>query len=406
MLAPHAVSITELWASGDRLLFTSDLSGVNELYALDPQDGGVQRLTTTRFGASDFEILRDTLFYSALQPEGRLVHKTALSDLRTQAAGFSVLPQYPIAEALSAGEPLQPDWQAPVAVSDPRPYSKLGHLFRFHSWLPVYFKYDAINDFSVESILQDAGLGATAFFQNTLGTSWGQVGYHAAPTKEGWRHSAHATFTYTGLYPVIETSLDIGDREAWLYSVKKGKDKISLEHAGRGVPLVSGHIRTYIPWNFSSGGWLRGIVPTATFVLSNDRDEQGASMQRTAFSLRGYIMQRTPASRVYPRFGIGAEVGGCFRWTTGLIAPAGYGFLYGYLPGLHETHGLRWTATLAHRFDGGTFSEVLARTAPRGFDTEINNRLASYSEQFKGSLDYVMPIIPVGRAVLGPAAPT
>ena len=404
VLAPHAVSITELWASGDRLLFTSDLSGVNELYALDPQDGGVQRLTTTRFGASDFEILRDTLFYSALQPEGRLVHKTALADLRPQAADFSVLPQYPIAEALSAGEPLQPDWQAPVAVSDPGPYSKLGHLFRFHSWLPVYFKYDAINDFSVESILQDAGLGATAFFQNTLGTSWGQVGYHAAPTKEGWRHSAHATFTYTGLYPVIETSLDIGDREAWLYSVKKGKDKISLEHAGRGVPLVSGHIRTYIPWNFSSGGWLRGIVPTATFVLSNDRDEQGASMQRTAFSLRGYIMQRTPASRVYPRFGIGAEVGGCFRWTTGLIAPAGYGFLYGYLPGLHETHGLRWTATLAHRFDGGTFSEVLARTAPRGFDTEINNRLASYSEQFKGSLDYVMPIIPVGRAVLGPAA--
>ena len=47
---------------------------------------------------------------------------------------------------------------------------------------------------------------------------------------------------------------------------------------------------------------------------------------------------------------------------------------------------------------------LTARTAPRGFDTEINNRLASYSEQFKGSLDYVMPIIPVGRAVLGPAA--
>ena len=404
VLAPHPVSITEFWASEGRLLFTSDLSGVNELYALDPHDGAVQRLTTTRFGASDFEILRDTLFFSVLQPDGRLVCKTALADLRPLAADFSVLPHHPIAEELAAGEPLQPDWQAPVEVSEPEPYGKLAHLFRFHSWLPVYFKYDDISDLSLESITQDAGLGATAFFQNSLGSSWGQVGYHAAPTREGWRHSAHATFTYTGLYPVIEAGLDVGDRDAWLYSVKKGQDKISLEHGSRGVPLVSGHIRTYIPWNFSSGGWLRGVVPTATFVLSNDRDESGASMQRTAVSLRGYVMQRTPPSRVYPRFGIGAEVGGCMRWTTGLIAPSAYGFLYGYLPGLHETHGLRWTATLAHRFDRGTFSEVLARTAPRGFESEISSRLAGYSQQFKGSLDYVMPILPVDRAILGPAA--
>jgi len=86
------------------------------------------------------------------------------------------------------------------------------------------------------------------------------------------------------------------------------------------------------------------------------------------------------------------------------MAPSAYGFLYGYLPGLHETHGLRWTALLAKRFDSGTFSEVLARTAPRGFDPAVSSRLAGYSSQFKGSVDYVMPLIPVDRAVLGPAA--
>ena len=61
----------------------------------------------------------------------------------------------------------------------------------------------------------------------------------AAPSKEGWRHSAHASFTYTGLYPVIEAGVDLGGREAWEYTVKRGKDQISLEHAGRGVPSVS-----------------------------------------------------------------------------------------------------------------------------------------------------------------------
>ena len=404
VLAPRPLSITQLWASEGRLLFTCDLSGVNELYALDPQDGGVQRLTNTRFGASDFEIVRDTLFYTSLQREGRLVHATALADLQPEPADFSVLPRYPFAEELAAGEPAQPDWQAPVELGEPRPYSKLAHLIHVHSWLPVYFQYDAVNDISLESILQHAGLGATAFFQNELGTAWGQAGYQARPGKEGWRHSAHASFTYTGLYPVVETGLDVGGREAWLYSVKEEDGKTTLDHAGRGEPSVSGHIRTYIPWNFSSGGWLRGLIPTATLALSNDRDEHGGSMQRTALSLRGYTMQRTPVSRVYPRFGIGAEVGWCLRWTTQLIAPASYGFLYGYLPGLHETHGLRWSATLAHRLDGGAFSEVLARTAPRGFESAVSSRLASYTHQFKGSLDYVLPLIPVDRAVLGPAA--
>ena len=404
VLPPRPVTLTQPWAAEGRLMFTCDLSGVNELYALDPRAGGVQRLTTTRFGATDFEIVRDTLFYAALQPEGRLVHATALADLRPQPADFSALPRYPFAAELSAGEPAQPDWQAPVAFSEPKPYNKLAHLFRVHSWLPVYFQYDSVGDLSLETLTQEAGLGATVFFQNTLGTAWGQAGYQAAPSKEGWRHSAHASFTYTGLYPVIEAGVDLGGREAWEYTVKRGKDQISLEHAGRGVPSVSGHVRTYIPWNFSSGGWLRGVIPTATFVLSNDRDEGGATMQRTALSIRGYLMQRTPASRVYPRFGIGAEAGWCRRWTSRLISPAAYGFLYGYLPGLFQADGFRWSATLVRRFDKGTFSEVLARTAPRGFDPAVSNRIAGFSRQFKGSLDYMVPLIPVDRAILGPAA--
>ena len=404
VLPPRPLVISQLRARDGRLLFTSDLSGVDELYELNPRDGGVQRLTTTRFGASDFEIARDTLFYVSLQPEGRLVRATALSDLRPEAADFSVPAHYPLAEELSAGEPLHADWQAPVQIGEPRPYNKLAHLFHVHSWLPAYFQYDAVEDLSLETIAQNAGLGATVFFQNALGTAWGHAGYLAAPTGEGWRHSAHATFTYTGLYPVVEAGLDLGGREAWLYSVKRGQEHISLEHDERGVPSVSGHVRTYIPWTFSSGGWLRGLIPTATFVLSNDRDESGASKQRTALSRSGYRMQRTPASRVFPRFGLGAEAGWCRRWTSRLISPSAYGFLYGYLPGLFHGDGFRWTATAVHRFNTGTFSELIARTAPRGFEAAVSSRLAGYTDQIKCSLDYVVPLIHVDRAVLGPAA--
>ena len=405
VLAPRPVSITQLWSAADgRLLFTCDRSGVNELYSLDPQDGRLLQLTDTRFGATDFEILRDTLFYSSLQPEGRLVRKTALADLQPHAADWSALPHYPFAGELAAGEPLPVDLSAAVEVGDPQPYGKLAHLFRFHSWLPFYFHFDSVDNLSLATLEQDAGLGATAFWQNDLGTGYGFAGYHAALSDGVWRHSFHTDITYTGLYPVLEASLDLGDRQARSYYIEEKDGKKALKSGPLDTPSVSGRLRAYIPWNFSSGGWLRGLVPTATLILSNDRLAGGGTMNRSTLSLRGYAMQRTPSSRLYPRFGVGAELGASFRWTPGLIAPSGYLSLYGYLPGLHETHGLRWSGLVSRRLGDGLFSEAYAITSPRGFPSAVTNQLAAYATQLKGSLDYKLPFLPVDRALLGPVA--
>ena len=405
VLPPHHVQISQLWSIDERVMFTSDLSGVNELYALTPGDGSVERLTTTRFGASDFEIARDTLFFSALQPEGRLVRKVAVADLQPQPADFSVLPEFPFVRELEAGEPEAAADPADVEVSAPQPYRKFAHLFHFHSWLPLYFHYDSVDNLSLDALTQQAGLGASGFWQNDLGTGYGFAGYHAAWDGGVWRHSLHGQLSYTGLYPVIEASVDFGDRDALDYHLEKNEKErsISLKSSPRGAPSLSGSLRTYIPWNFSSGGWLTGLVPAATFLFSNDRFEDGHFLHRTTLSLRGYTMQQTPESRVYPRLGIGAEVGYSFRWVPGLIAPSGYAYLYGYLPGLHETHGLRWSALAGRRFDG-LFSESFANLAPRGYTSEITRRMASYDAQYRLSLDYKMPLLPVDRALLGPVA--
>jgi len=405
VLRPTPVSITSLWELDDRLMFSSDLSGVRELYALDPADGRVERLTNSRFGVDNFEAAGDTLYFSALQPEGRLIHKVAFADLQPQEADFSQLPKFPFAEELAAGEPQEIDWTAPVELSDPKPYSKLGHLFRFHSWLPFYFHYDSVDDLSFEKLQQDAGLGATAFWQNDLGSGYGFFGYHAAPVDGIWRHSLHADFTYTGLYPVIEASVDFNERDAFDYWIERNEEKqtISLKAIPRGVPSLSGNIKTYIPWNFSSGGWQRGLIPTATHYFNSDRYSDGRLMHRTILSLRGYIMESTADSRVYPRFGVGAEVGYSFRWIPGLIAPSAYAYLYGYLPGLHQTHGLHWSAVYSSSFDG-MFSEAFATMAPRGYSSAVTRWLARYPSLVKASLDYKLPLIPVDRRVLGPVA--
>ena len=405
VLDPAPVSIGELWEQGGRLMFSSDLTGVQELYALDPSDGRVERLTNLRFGGKDFHLEADTLFFTALQPEGRLVHKVAWNALQPVAADFTKPAKSPFADELAAGETESIDWDAPVEVSDPKPYNKLAHLFRFHSWLPFYFHFDTIDNFSFETLMQDAGLGATAFWQNDLGTGYGFAGYHAAPVDGLWRHSLHASFTYTGLYPVIEASVDFGDRNACEYSIEHdwAKQVIRLKTQELNVPSVSGDFKVYIPWNFTSGGWQRGLVPTATLYWNTDRFEDGSPMFRTSVNLRGYIMQYAPSSRVYPRLGLGAELGYSFRWISGLFSPSAYGYLYGYLPGLHETHGVRWSAMYARSFDG-LFHEAVVRTTPRGFTTPVMRWLAAYPSQFKAALDYKLPLIPVDRALLGPVA--
>ena len=124
--------------------------------------------------------------------------------------------------------------------------------------------------------------------------------------------------------------------------------------------------------------------------MSNDRFEGNRLLYRSVVSLRAYGMERTPDSRVYPRLGIGAEAGYSFRWTKNLFAPSAYAYLYGYLPGLHETHGLRWSVLGVKRFDG-MYSEAYANVAPRGYQSAVLNRLASYEKAVKGALVQELP---------------
>ena len=58
----------------------------------------------------------------------------------------------------------------------------------------------------------------------------------------------------------------------------------------------------------------------------------------------------------------------------------------------------------SRRLGEALFSESFATTAPRGYSTSVTRQLSAYRSQFKGSLDYKMPLLPVDHALLGPVA--
>lgn len=275
-------------SEGTQLSFLCDRTGVTELYSLDVENLTLRRLTSTRYGISSPVFKADTLYYSSLAAsdrprdykQGRMMYATAVSDLPITEVRYEDIHKYPVADALTAQETALGDSiavAAEVKFSQPERYSKI-RLPHIHSWAPVYFNYDNVESISGDDYYKTASLGATAMFQNLLSTGYGMVGYgaHEDPYKDGdWRHSGHFKYIFTGLWPVIEFSADFNDRAAMdIQKIQFSKEKMyRLYNKGTltDKPYFEGGLKVYIPFNFSSGGINRGLIPQVKYKFTNDR---------------------------------------------------------------------------------------------------------------------------------------
>lgn len=448
VLSPSVQKIRRLNSDGNgRLTFVSDRNGANEFYSFCPETGELLQQTSLRYGGEDFAADGEWLYLVSQTLSGKKLFRVRGSDCLNRSVRFDEVRPCPVEEALTAQEKaLSPDGSLVEAVdtasfSTPRRYWKAPGLFRIHSWAPVYFNYDQIASMSLDFSYETASLGITGLFQNDLGTSEGYIGYSAHPdpdTTTPWRHSFHAKWTYTGLYPVLEASLGVNDETSHQYNllqIASGEEMISGS-ASHDItqPLVVGSVSAYLPLNFSKGGRSRGIVPRLGISVSNSRYQSGvlrmdhtvsfpgaiapyqflgsepgrnALLAAVTGSVRAYSMLGKGKSQVYPRLGIGAETGFRLRpGLTGVFAPSAYGYLYGYLPGLTPVQGLRWTL-LGQWMDKRTapLAENAVSIVPRGFSaTEANYFAAATSRQFKFTADYAIPFYIGDLSFLSPVA--
>ena len=327
VLAPSFVKINHLFVFEDKLFFTSDRTGVNELYSLE--GGSVLQQTTLKAGGQDFVFGDDgQLYFTYLRPDGRMVCRTPVDSLPIRAVDFSVRHRYELEDKLSAQEAAITSGinagipEDSTAVSEPRRYSKLAHAIKIHSWLPFYADYDALSEASYEVLYTSLGLGGTVFFQNDLNTFYGSAGYSYYPgalVSDGLPlHSGIVNLTYRGLYPVLE-------------------GKALVNRTG-----LSSRLRAYVPLNLSSDGWRRGIIPSVSFHTAPTKEvtSSGAREQEMMASaeLRAYTMLPTLHSCYFPHLGIGASVGVSKDMAFEKLLP--YASIYGYLPGLWKTSGL------------------------------------------------------------------
>ena len=448
-LEPQPVMVKDFQTYGDEIMFTCDRTGVNELYHFNPRTGELRQKTVTRYGASDFAYDEDGryLYYSSQTLKGMKVFRTAVEDLVDREADFTQKHEWVLAEALALQEKAvakvqgadQAVPEVEVNFSQPRRYRKFPHMFNVHSWAPLYVNVDNIMNMSFDHTWQAASLGATAIMQNRLSNASGEFGYSAhkdpyEPAK--WRHSGHARFIYSGFYPVVEMNVDFNDRAARQYYAAKyrytdGGMGWAISSRPLDAPYISGSLSMYIPWDFSSGGWYKGVIPRITYRISNDKfntsltiadgmdafvwNETDGTMTGTekygfsevekgkntfrhslSGSLRAYTMLSTPNSAVYPKWGIGVEAGASGSLESDMyFSPMGYGYLYGYVPGIIPTHGIRLTAMHQIKLSDVPFGQATVSILPRGLST--NSALLSWLSIRNDNItrltaDYAFPI--------------
>lgn len=437
IIPPEPVSMRNLRPLKDGIMFTSDRTGVDEVYAFSGEE--VLQLTSTRYGASDpvFNAAGDTLYFSSLKSGGRHIYKAASSNLLYKRVVFSDIHKYRVADSLSAQEKRLAkekgfEWPDDKEVeetsfSKPVRYRKVPGIPRFHSWLPFYADYDDFAAMNFNIGYESANTGVTAFFQNLLGTAYGSASYYynlLSEDKKG-RPAAHIKFNYSGLYPVFEISALINDRMARqyarridIYSDVKTQSTFLLSSD---YPHFNAYLNVYIPLRFSSGGLSRGLTPRVKYSFSNDiydksfifyshegsyadnapgrivdfRKSGSVFMQVLETSLSAYIMRASAKSLEYPRLGIGGEAGFKTRISlSDVYSSSLYFHLYGYLPGLYKTHGLKLSALYQQLFvDKGVFPENHVLVKPRGFSSfQVSSFLSGVSSShLKLSADYPMP---------------
>ena len=430
VLEPTLQTMENLEGENHVLDFVSDRNGVKELYRYDPATGRAWQLTNSRYGGMDYFWHGDTLWFNSITPEGTAIFKAKAPE--PVEVDIREVHRYRVAEKLSEQEReilAGGDARQDMTITEPKPYRKPLHLLKFHSWAPLYFNYDAIESMSGDLSYDTASPGLTGLFQNDLGTAWGVVGYstHPDPDKPSeWRHSGHLQFTYTGLYPVLEASFDLYDAGAAQYRFQRrdysGETGYATVRQDASGPVWTGALTAYIPFRYIKGGIQQGWVPQVKWAISNSLFDNGTvdlsasddfvrggahlsfmgyepgqnrPMQTLRASVRGYRMLPVADSQVYPRWGIGAEAGASFRPALEKIfSPAWYGYVYGYVPGITRTQGLRLTAIGQSQIPtGAPFGENCVQIVPRGFTSADGTAIARKSaRQLRLTADYAIPI--------------
>lgn len=363
------------------ILFKSAFTAVNNIFAIDTGSSRLFQVTFSRFGASDPSVSRDSSFllFSLYSDRGFDFTKIKIDPSLWKPVPVSAEPTgiWPEEEKSDYPGTFMAD-SVNKPFHEDVPYSKLGHLFHIHSWLPFYIP---VADLPRSDRTLPVELGAMMFSQNLLSTFISSIGYHYI---NGYHYVA-PKITWRGWYPVFELSGQIGGPPQ-SYPFPEGVIPGGMN------TYFDLHLKMYVPLYFDRGKYITYIVPQLDYernsahYYSNNTEHYGLNyFHGILYATRFLRMSRRD---LYPR--LGGYVYAYYTntpWDEGLLGSqfAVQGGIY--LPGIGPHHHLLLKGAWQKQYPGTYYLSLNRIDFPRGYPASISAEIKTFSA------DYALPLV-------------
>ncbi|MBV5315744.1 MAG: hypothetical protein JZU47_20770 [Prolixibacteraceae bacterium] len=387
--------------SHGKVLFSSDFSGTDNLYAFDLQSKNIVELAKVQFGA-DYPSVSDSgekVLFSNYTSKGYRLASIPLSNISESRNVHTIqLTTDSLAQKLASQENGIPNFSNPDSVSyKSTKYSKLSHLFNFHSWAPAYID---VNSYEIRP-------GISLFSQNKLGTAETRLGYDYNVADKTGRYKIG--FNYSGLFPEINTELSFGNQASNYFLIKNTVNKLNqVIQSDTTIQRytwkeLTADVDLRLPLNLSKGKFSRIIYPELKYTFNDVQHNASTpakfySGKYHALTYRIYLynLLQQSSQNLMPRWGQQFDI--LFRHTP--FIGNDLGTLSGiqsnlYFPGLTKNSGLK----IYQGYQEKNFTKSINFSnfvrMPRGFGGYQNNKAYSIAGDYKFPICY--PDISFGK---------
>lgn len=311
------------------IYFTGPAGATQGLYRINPKTLLTEVVFAHPHGINYLNAQGQDLFLSVYSSNGYRPAKIPFASL----AGKSTDHIYPLIEPVTeiiqrARGEFPVVYQNNIQPAGNKPYRKMGHLFRFHSWSPLFIDPD----------FYKISPGVVLMSQNDLSTliTWGGYQYN----KTDRSHNLLASARYTGLYPTFDLDYVRKYRNSYPFTDTAGElSEKSLHAYWQLVRFTSG-----VPLDFSSGAWNRKIQPSLfaerVFDLSGTTDFS-SSAWIAGINLSASILRRTSNLDLFPKWGVSVNFSRFKAFTLGEWGNNTTGRIMLYLPGFLPNSSFR-----------------------------------------------------------------
>ena len=380
--------------SGGQLYFSSDFSGIDNLYKLDLETKTITQVASVAFGI-DYPTVStsgNSLVFSNYTSSGFQLAALSLQEKKVPEVQRGIqLKSDQLAQKLASQEIGIPDFANPDSVQYPsKKYSKLGHLFNFHSWAPAYID---VNSYEMRP-------GVSLFSQNKLGTAETRLGYDYNVADRTGRYKLG--FNYYGLFPEISTEFSAGNEVSNYYqitnTVNNNNEVIKSDTTVQRFSWTEwkADVNIRLPLNFSKGSFSRIFYPELKYTFnqvshheSTPDDFYSGNYHAMAYRIYFYNLLNQSNQSLMPKWGQQFDV--IYRHTP--FVGNDLGTLAGlqsnlYFPGFTKNAGIKIYQGYQQKQFSNSYSFSDFVRVPRGFQSRQNNKIYSFAVDYKFPLFY------------------